>query len=341
MVKTSDEKAKKVTEKKSKKAKNEKAVIKAKEVKSGSVQKNNQDTHPSTSGRGPQEGSTKELTSPTQLAKAGKRSAKAVKEAEQKQAKEEKKASQAESDQPKPKTVHQPPRSRLERRSKKYKEVYKLIDPKKSYSLSEAAQLAAKTSTTKFDATVELHVRLGVDPKQSDQNIRGMVSLPAGTGKSLTIAVFADPSQLEAAKKAGAAIVGGDEFLQQLDKGELNFDILISTPGNMPKLGKYAKLLGPKGLMPNPKSGTVAEDVSKAVKEASSGRTEYRVDPNGIAHVAIGKVSFGADKIKQNLEAVVGALKANKPSSLKGIYILSAYVSTSMGPSIALDTASL
>lgn len=280
-----------------------------------------------------------------QLAKAGKRSAKGVQEAEAKEAKIEhqKHASndQTEESPAKPKKSVKPARSRLERRSKKYRELAKDIDKSKQYTVKEAAELATKTSTVKFDATVELHINLGVDPRQADQNIRGTVTLPAGTGKSLKVAVFADVDDAKKAKAAGADIAGGDEFLQQLDKGELNFDVLIATPQMMAKLGKYARLLGPKGLMPNPKSGTVATDVAKAVSEAKAGKVEYRVDSTGIVHLGVGKVSFKPEQLVENIQAVLAGIKAAKPSSVKGNYVKSIYATTTMGPSIAISASEL
>lgn len=271
-------------------------------------------------------------------AKAGKRSAKAIKEVEEKQAKEERKAeAKEEKAEVKPKVQQKPARSKLERSSKKFRKVAEQIEKGKLYSLKEAAELASKTSPVKFDATVEMHIRLGVDPKQADQNIRDTIVLPGGTGKIVRIAVFADPDGVAAAKKAGADIAAADEFLQQLDKGTLDFDILIATPATMPKLGKYARLLGPKGLMPNPKSGTVTTDVTKAVTEAKAGRVEYRVDSTGIVHLGIGKVSFGGQKLTDNANAVIASIKSNKPSSIKGSYIKSVFLTTSMGPSISVE----
>lgn len=275
------------------------------------------------------------------LAKAGKRSAKAVAEAEEKEAKEERKAAKAEAEEVvKPKQV-QNVRSRLERRSKSYRKAAEQITKDKSYSLSEALELATKTSTVKFDATVEIHIRLNVDPRQADQNIRDTIVMPAGTGKSVRVAVFADGDDLDKAKKAGADIAAADEFLQQLDKGTLDFDVLVSTPKMMAKLGKYARVLGPKGLMPNPKSGTVTTDVLKAVKEAKAGRVEYRVDSTGIIHVGIGKVSFGAEKLQQNASAFLTSVKGNKPGSIKGSYVKSLFVTTTMGPSITVDSSAV
>lgn len=277
-----------------------------------------------------------------EVAKAGKRSEKGLKAAEEKQAKIEKQHTHpelTEDETKKPKKEQKPARSRLERRGKKYRKAAESIENGKIYSIKEAVELATKTSTTKFDASLELHIRLGVDPKQADQNVRDTVVLPSGTGKSVRIAVFAEADKLAAAKKAGADIAAADEFLQQLDKEKIDFDILIATPSSMTKLGKYARLLGPKGLMPNPKSGTVTPDVAKAVTEAKAGRVEYRVDANGIVHVAVGKVSFGPDKLQENAEAVLASIRSNKPSSLKGVYILSIYVTTSMGPSIPVSVA--
>ncbi len=267
-------------------------------------------------------------------AKAGKRSQKALKEADEKQAKEERKAETDTSTDEKVKVTAKAARSRLERRGKNYQKSAKLVDRSTTYSIAEALKLATKTSTVKFDASVEMHVRLGVDPRQADQNIRQTVSLPAGTGKKVRVAVFADVDDVAKAKQAGADIAAGEEFLQQLEKGEINFDILIATPAMMPKLGKYARVLGPKGLMPNPKSGTVTPNVAKAVTEANAGRVEYRVDSTGIVHVNIGKVSFGKDKLQDNAKAILESIKAAKPASVKGAYVQSVFVTTTMGPSI-------
>lgn len=270
-------------------------------------------------------------------AKAGKRSSKAIKEAEEKEAKEARKAEQTDdAPEKKAKKPVKPARSRLERRSKKYQEAAKNLEKGKQYSLKEAVDLALKTNIVKFDATVELHVRLGVDPRQADQNVRGTVVLPAGTGKSLRVAVFADVDDVKKAKAAGADVAGGDDFLQQLDKGQIDFDVLVATPTMMAKLGKYARVLGPKGLMPNPKSGTVAADVTKAVKEAKAGKVEYRVDSTGIVHLGVGKTNFTSAQLLENLQAVLGAVKSAKPSSLKGTYVQSVYLTTTMGPSISI-----
>jgi ribosomal protein L1 len=275
-------------------------------------------------------------------AKAGKRSAKAIAEVEEKQAKEERKAQKAEAEaEDKPKQTQKPARSLTERKGKGYRKSAEQIDKSKPYSLKEALDLATKTSHVKFDATVEVHINLGVDPRHADQNLRDTIVLPAGTGKNVRVAVFADTDDVAAAKKAGADIAAGDEFLQQLDKGTLDFDVLIATPAMMPKLGKYARTLGPKGLMPNPKSGTVTTDVTKAVTEAKAGRVEYRVDSTGIVHVGVGKVSFGADKLNQNTRALFASIKNNKPASIKGTYVKAVHVTTSMGPSIKVENSEI
>lgn len=271
-------------------------------------------------------------------AKAGKRSAKAVREAEEKQAKEERKVS-GESEAAKPKQAVKPARSRLERRGKKFRKNAELIEKGMLYSLEDAVDLAKKTNPAKFDATVELHVNLSVDPRQADQNIRDNVLLPAGSGKTITVAVLTDDPA--AAKKAGADLAGTDELLSQLEKGSLNFDILIATPALMPQLGKYARVLGPRGLMPNPKSGTVTTEIDRAVSEAKAGRVEYRVDSTGIVHIGIGKASFENTRLLENLQAVLASIKANKPGSIKGTYIKTAHLTTTMGPSVKLDPANL
>ena len=269
-----------------------------------------------------------------QVAKAGKRSAKSLKEAEEKQAKEERKAS-GEAAEQKPKAPVTPTRSRLERRAKGYRKAAEQIQKGKAYTLEEAVVLAQKSSTVKFDATVELHINLGVDPRHADQNIRDNLVLPAGTGKKIRIAVFSDDAV--AAKKAGADIAGVEEIAKQLDKGVIDFDVLIANPASMPKLGKYARTLGPRGLMPNPKSGTVAADVVKAVSEAKAGKVEYRVDKQATIHLSIGKVSFGAAKLIENAQSFFGSLQSQKPSSLKGIFIKSTSIATTMGPGIKVE----
>ena len=280
------------------------------------------------------------------VAKAGKRSEKSLKAAEEKAEKEERKekgdttpqSEDAEANIKKgPRPVTRP---LIERRGKNYRKVAELVEKDKLYSLADALELATKTSPTKFDASVEVHVKLGVDPRQADQNIRATVSLPNGTGKTIRVAVFAPEADHAAAKSAGADIVGDETLLAQLDKEEINFDILIATPAFMPRLGKYARLLGPRGLMPNPKSGTVAADVAKATQEAKAGKVEYRVDKQAIVHLAIGKVSFGATKLAENAKAFFDSLQSQKPTSMKGQYIKSTNVSTTQGPGIKVENTS-
>jgi large subunit ribosomal protein L1 len=271
-----------------------------------------------------------EATPEKATAKAGKRSAKAIAETEEKQAKEERKEQAAEEAE-KPVQKSNPTRSRLDRQGKNFRKAAEAVEKDKKYTLVEGLELATKTNPVKFDASVELHINLGVDPRHADQNIRDNLVLPAGTGKKITVAVFADE------KVEGADIAGVEEITKQLDKGQMNFDILIATPTNMAKLGKYARALGPRGLMPNPKSGTVTTDVAKAVAEAKAGRVEYRVDSTGIVHLAIGKVSFGAAKLEENARAVLTSIKSNKPNSVKGNYFKAIHLATTMGPSIAVD----
>lgn len=272
------------------------------------------------------------------VAKAGKRSGKALREAAEQQAKQERKTTGESTEAPKRPAV-KPARSRLERRAKGYRKSAEQIEKDKAYSLEEAVGLAKKSSHVKFDATVEVHVNLGVDPRQADQNIRDTLVLPAGTGKAVRVAVLTEDAA--GAKSAGADIAGADDLLAELDKGSINFDILIATPNLMPKLGKYARTLGPRGLMPNPKSGTVTTDVNRAVAEAKAGRVEYRVDSTGIIHVGVGKVSFDEAKLQDNIQALMASIRANKPQGVKGTYVKAIHVTTSMGPSITVDANSL
>ena len=284
----------------------------------------------------------KEEVAEEKFAKSGKRSKKHTEEVLAKEEKEARKAAgdtslQGENEDvvakgPKPIT-----RPRIERRGKKYQAAAAKVEKDKVYALNDALKLATETNPAKFDASVEVHVRLGVDPRQADQNIRTTVVLPNGTGKDVKVAVFAPEADHKAAKEAGANIVGDEEFLKQLDKEILDFDVLIATPAYMPKLGKYARLLGPRGLMPNPKAGTVAADVAKAVSEAKAGKVEYRVDKQAIVHLSIGKVSFGEAKLAENAKAFFDSLAAQKPSSLKGAYVKSVAIATSQGPSIKAE----
>lgn len=282
---------------------------------------------------------TAENAEPETFAKSGKRSKKQIEEVKAEEERQARKAERAaeEAAGEKPKGERPVTRPLIERRGKKYQEAFKLVEKDKIYSLAEAIELAIKTSPVKFDATVEAHVRLGVDPRQADQNIRTTLVLPNGNGKTVRVAVFAPLDVCKAAKEAGADIAEDEEFLKQLEKGVIDFDVLISTPAYMPKLGKYARLLGPKGLMPNPKAGTVTMDVEKAVKESKAGKVEYRVDKQAIVHIGLGKVSFGAEKLAENANAFFDSLKAQKPASIKGSYVKSVYLTTTMGPSIAVE----
>lgn len=280
-------------------------------------------------------------------AKAGKRSEKAQAEAQENADKEARKkagdttpqSEEAESHIKKgPKPVTRP---RLERRGKSYRKVATKLEKGKAYAVTEALKLAVETNPAKFDASVEVHVVLGVDPRQADQNVRSTVTLPHGTGKTIRVAAFVPTEEAEAATKAGADVAGEEAVQKLLDKEQLDFDILVATPQMMPKLGKYARLLGPRGLMPNPKSGTVATNVAKAVKEAKGGRVEYRVDKQAIVHLSIGKVSFGGDKLADNARAFIDSLNSVKPTTLKSAYIKTINVSTTMGPGIKVDSASI
>ena len=274
------------------------------------------------------------------FAKSGKKSKKHIEEVKAEEERQAKKAEKAEKDAEaakKPKGAAPKVRPLIERRGKKYQAAHKEIDRTKTYSLKDAVALAIKTSPVKFDATLEAHVRLGVDPRQADQNIRTTIVLPNGNGKTVRVAVFAPLDEAKKAKAAGADIAEDEEFLKQLEKGTIDFDVLISTPQYMPKLGKFARLLGPKGLMPNPKAGTVTADVAKAVKEAKAGKVEYRVDKQSIVHIGLGKVSFGDAKLLENAEAFFNSLKNQKPASLKGQYVKSIYLTTTMGPSVPVE----
>lgn len=221
------------------------------------------------------------------------------------------------------------------KRSKSYVEAVKLVDKTKQYDAKEAMNVVVSTSKAKFDETVELHVKLGVDGRNADQQVRGVVVLPEGTGKSVRVLVIAKGEKAEIAKKAGADIVGDDDIIAKIMSGNwLDFDVCITTPDMMGALGRCARILGPKGLMPNPKSGTVTMDVAKAIKDVKAGKVEYRLDKQNIIHVRIGKVSFGADRLYNNLTTVMDAIIKAKPAAAKGTYIKSCYVATTMGPSV-------
>lgn len=228
----------------------------------------------------------------------------------------------------------------MSKKGKRYRAAAEGIDGDRRYTLDEATGFAARGGGAKFDETVELAVRLGVDPRHADQNVRGTVSLPHGTGKSVRVAVFAKGEKAKEAEEAGADIVGADELVAKVrDEGFTEFDRAIATPDMMGSVGKIGKILGPRGLMPNPRVGTVTMDVSKVVAELKAGQVEYRVEKAGIVHVPIGKVSFGGEKLAENARAVLGSLWKAKPSSAKGNYMISVAVSSTMGPGIAVEPA--
>jgi large subunit ribosomal protein L1 len=221
---------------------------------------------------------------------------------------------------------------------KRLNEASKLVDKSKVYTLAEAVALAKDTAKAKFDETVEAHIRLGIDPKQSDQIVRGTVSLPHGIGKTRKVAVLAKGEKQKEAEAAGADVVGSDDLIESIiSKGNFNFDILVATPDVMKDLSKAAKILGPKGLMPNPKSGTVTFDIGVTVKELKKGRVEYKNDSFGIIHVPVGKASFDKEKLSDNIKALIDAILKAKPSSAKGQYIKSISISSTMGPGIYVE----
>lgn len=223
---------------------------------------------------------------------------------------------------------------------KKYVEGAKLIEAGKFYDVNEAVEIAVKTGTAKFDETVEIHVRLGVDSRHADQQVRGAVVLPNGTGKTVRALVFAKGDKADVAKAAGADYVGAEELVAKIqNENWLDFDVVIATPDMMGVVGRLGKVLGPRGLMPTPKAGTVTPDVAKAVTEAKAGKIEYRLDKTNIIHCPIGKVSFGAEKLQENLDALMGAIVKAKPAATKGQYIRSCVIATTMGPGIKLNVA--
>lgn len=229
----------------------------------------------------------------------------------------------------------------MSKHGKKYRAAEKLIDREKKYTVDEAIDLLKKTGTAKFDASCEIHMRLSLDPTKADQMVRGTVSLPHGTGKTLRVAAFVPDDKAKEAKSAGATEAGAEDLIEKVTKGWLDFDIAVATPDMMKSLGKVAKILGQKGLMPNPKSGTVTPDPAKVIKELMTGKIEYRIDKQSIVHNIFGKVSFDEAKLKENLQKFVKAIIEAKPSGAKGTYIASASVSTTMGPGITLDVTAL
>ncbi len=222
--------------------------------------------------------------------------------------------------------------------SKRYKSLLEKVDTTKAYSLAESVSLVKELKSAKFDETVDLALNLNVDPRHADQMIRGAVVLPNGTGKTVRVAVFAKGIKMDEAKAAGADIVGNDDLVESIQAGNINFDVLIATPDTMGLVGKIGRILGPKGLMPNPKTGTVTMDVANAVKDSKGGKVTYRVDKKGNIHAGVGKVSFSAEAIVENIKALMAAVNRAKPSTAKGKYVTKAAVSLTMSPSIIIES---
>ncbi|MBE7172781.1 MAG: 50S ribosomal protein L1 [Williamsia sp.] len=222
--------------------------------------------------------------------------------------------------------------------AKKRKEVNKKVDSNKIYSLKDASTLVKEVNTCKFDASVDLHIRLGVDPKKADQAIRGTVNLPHGTGKTKRVLVLCTPDKEAEAKSANADYVGLDEFIQKIEGGWTDVDVIIATPSVMPRIGRLGKVLGPRNLMPNPKTGTVTNDIANAVNEVKGGKIAFKVDKAGIIHASIGRVSFNPDKLTENSQEFINAIIKLKPSSAKGAYLRGISMASSMSPGIAIDT---
>ena len=225
--------------------------------------------------------------------------------------------------------------------SKKAKKLATIVNREKLYGVTEAIALIKENATSKFDETIEVALNLGVDPRHADQMVRGVVSLPKGTGKTVRVAVFAKDAKAEEALAAGADIVGADDLIEQITNGNIDFDRCIATPDMMGLVGRVAQILGPKGMLPNPKLGTVTPNVGQAVKDAKGGQVEYRVEKAGIIHSGIGKASFSAEDLRENFDALVAAIVRAKPSGAKGKYLRKAAISSSMGPGIRLDVAEL
>lgn len=229
----------------------------------------------------------------------------------------------------------------MAKRGKKFVEAAKLVDRTAAYDLTEAIELAKKTSTTNFDATVEVAFRLGIDTRKNDQQIRGAVVLPNGTGKTQRVLVFAKGEKLKEAEAAGADFVGDAEYIAKIQQGWFDFDVIVATPDMMGEVGKIGRVLGPKGLMPNPKTGTVTFDVTKAVQEIKAGKVEYRADKAGIIHAPIGKVSFDNEKLAENLTTVFEVIQKAKPAAAKGTYMKSVNLTTTMGPAVKINPSSV
>ncbi len=229
----------------------------------------------------------------------------------------------------------------MARLSKRMKAIAAKIDRERAYPIDDAVKLLNEVATTKFKESIDVAVNLGVDPRKSDQAVRGATTLPHGTGRETRVAVFAQGANAEKASAAGADIVGFEDLAEQIKAGELNFDVVIATPDAMRIVGQLGKVLGPRGLMPNPKTGTVTPDVETAVRNAKSGQVQFRADKAGIVHGSVGKVGFGTKEIKENLEALMADLRKAKPASAKGVYLKKVTLSTTMGPGVAIDQASL
>jgi large subunit ribosomal protein L1 len=229
----------------------------------------------------------------------------------------------------------------MSKTGKRLKKANENVDRNAFYALSDAVEIIKKNATTTFDETVEIALNLGVDPKHADQMVRGVVSLPHGTGKSLRVAVFAKGDKVKEAEEAGADLVGSDELADQVKRGEINFDRIIATPDMMAVVGQLGKVLGPKGLMPNPKLGTVTMDVASAVKAVKGGQIEFRVEKAGIVHAGVGKVSFSADAIADNISTFINAISKAKPTGVKGTYMKRVSISSTMGPGVRLDISHL
>lgn len=229
----------------------------------------------------------------------------------------------------------------MARTSKRQSAISQRLEPGKQYAIDEAIGLLGELSKVKFSESIDVAVNLGVDPRKSDQQVRGATTLPNGTGKTVRVAVFTQGDNVEAATAAGADIVGLEELAEQVKAGQLDFDVVIASPDAMRVVGQLGQILGPRGLMPNPKTGTVTPDVASAVKKAKAGQVRYRTDKNGIIHGAIGQIGFEASAVKENLEALIGDLKKAKPSSAKGVYLKKVTLSTTMGPGLSIDQTSL
>ncbi len=229
----------------------------------------------------------------------------------------------------------------MSKRGKKYQQAAELIDPELSYTLEEACDLVKKTSKVNFDASVDVDLRLGVDPRHADQMVRGSVTLPNGTGKEVRVLALVDEAKQEEAEEAGADFVGLDEYIEKIEDGWTDIDVVVAAPAVMGKIGKLGRILGPRGLMPNPKSGTVTDDVAGAVKEAKAGKIDFRVDSQAILHASIGKVSFNAADLRENALEFLRTVVKLRPASAKGLYIKSAFMSSTMGPGIQLDRSAV